>query len=150
MEIRLDDLCGKEITELLLQHVQDMHFVSRESTHVLDIDQLRKPNIKFWTIWMDDRLAGCGALKLLSQNHAEIKSMRVADSSRRQGVGAAMLRHLLEQGREMGMQRISLETGSMDFFTPARTMYEQAGFAYCRPFGDYVEDPNSVFMTLEL
>jgi putative acetyltransferase len=151
MDIRLDDLRGPEIAELLQEHLRDMHRVSPpESVHALDLDSLRQPAITFWTIWDAGTLAGCGALKELDLQHAEIKSMRTASSHRRKGVAKRLLQHLLEEARQRGYTRVSLETGSMDFFLPARALYASFGFINCPPFADYIADPNSVFMTKEL
>jgi putative acetyltransferase len=151
MDIRIDDLSGPEIAELLQEHLRDMHRVSPpESIHALDLESLRKPDITFWTIWDGGILAGCGAIKELDSRHAEIKSMRTASSHRRKGVAKQVLQHLLEEAKQRGYTRVSLETGSMDFFLPARALYASFGFEQCPPFSDYVEDPNSVFMTKDL
>jgi putative acetyltransferase len=120
------------------------------SAHALDLDALRGSEIGFWTIWRDGALLGTGALKRLSPDHGEIKSMHVAAAARRSGVGAAMLRHLLEAAAARGLTRVSLETGSWDYFRPARSLYARHGFAECPPFGDYRPDLNSIFMTRDL
>jgi putative acetyltransferase len=120
------------------------------SAHALDLAGLQSPDISFWTIWQDDALLGCGALKRLATDHGEIKSMHTAQAARRTGVGSAMLRHIVATARTRGMARLSLETGSWDHFAPARAFYARHGFAACAPFGDYVLDPNSVFMTLKI
>jgi putative acetyltransferase len=151
MDIRRDDLRGPEIAELLQAHLQDMHRVSPpESVHALDLESLRRPDITFWTIWDAGVLAGCGAIKELDPQHAEIKSMRTASSHRRQGVAKQLLQHMLAEARQRGYTRVSLETGSMDFFMPARALYASFGFEPCPPFADYIADPNSVFMTKAL
>lgn len=151
MDIRLDDLRGPEIAALLQEHLRDMHRVSPpESVHALDLESLRQPDITFWTLWDAGILAGCGALKALDPQHAEIKSMRTASSHRRQGVAKQLLQHLLAEAKQRGYTRVSLETGSMDFFLPARALYASFGFEPCPPFADYIADPNSVFMTKEL
>jgi putative acetyltransferase len=151
MDIRIDDLRGFEIIELLEEHLNDMAQVSPpESRHALDLDGLRKPDITFWSIWNDSELAGCGALKELDEHHAEIKSMRTAYAYLRNGVASQMLRHLIDEARCRGYRRLSLETGSMAYFEPARTLYSRFGFTYCGPFASYVEDPNSLFMTLAI
>ncbi len=151
MIIRIDDLRGPEIAELLQEHLRDMYATSpRESVHALDLDGLRKPEITFWTIWEADRLAGCGALKALDTRHGEIKSMRTAASFRRRGVAKTMLEHLLAESKRRGYQRVSLETGAMAYFEPARKMYASFGFQPCAPFADYLPDSNSVFMTMEM
>lgn len=151
MEIRLDDLTGPEIQALLREHLRCMRLTSPpESVHALDLDGLRKPEISFWTIWNGSDLAGCGALKELNKEHGEIKSMRTAYAFQRQGIASQMLRHLIRESERRGYRRVSLETGSMKYFEPARNLYAGFGFQFCGPFGSYREDPNSVFMTMEL
>lgn len=151
MRLKIDDLQGAEIAQLLEEHIQDMRSVSPpESKHALDLAGLRKPEITFWTIWEGEQLAGCGAIKQLDPQHAEIKSMRTAPAFRRQGVARLMLEHIITEAKERNYQRLSLETGSMPFFAPARQLYASFGFQECAPFADYKEDPNSVFMTMEL
>ena len=151
MNIRVDDLSGPEISKLLREHLQSMYLHSPpESVHALDIESLRKPEITFWTIWQDSELMGCGALKELDPMHGEIKSMRTVAAHLRKGVVVAMMVHILEEARRRSYRRLSLETGSMEVFTPARSLYTRFGFTFCAPFADYVEDPFSVFMTLEL
>jgi putative acetyltransferase len=148
MDIRVDDLRGEKIIALLQEHLNCMAQVSPpESRHALDLDGLRKPDITFWTIWCGSDLAGCGALKELSKHHAEIKSMRTAYAYQRQGVAANMLQHILKEATHRGYRRLSLETGSMAYFEPARRLYAKFGFQPCEPFAPYREDPNSVFMT---
>jgi len=148
MEIRLDDLGGAEIRALLAEHLRNMHQISPpESVHALDLAALLKPDITFWTAWSDGELLGCGALKELTPHHGEIKSMRTASAHRREGVGSAMLQHIMAEARKRSYVRLSLETGSMAAFEPARRLYESFGFTYCPPFADYAEDPNSVFLT---
>jgi putative acetyltransferase len=120
------------------------------SAHALDLDGLTSDDMMFWSAWDIDTLLGVGALKRLSRSHGEIKSMHTVEGSRRIGVGTAMLRHIIEAARAAGMSRLSLETGSWAYFKPARALYKGHGFVECPPFGSYVEDPNSVFMTLEL
>lgn len=151
MNIRLDDLRGPEIKALLEEHLRSMHLHSPpESVHALDLEGLRQPAISFWTAWDEGRLLGCGALKQLDPRHAEIKSMRTATAHLRKGIARAMLAHILDEARRRGCARVSLETGSMAAFGPARRLYAAFGFVPCGPFSDYIDDPNSVFMTLEL
>lgn len=151
MEIKVDDLSGSEVRELLREHLRSMFLHSPpESVHALDIEGLRRPEITFWTVWEGGELLGCGALKELDAGHAEIKSMRTAARHLRKGVAAHLLRHILEEARRRGYARLSLETGSMAAFEPARRLYASFGFTSCGPFADYVEDPYSVFMTREL
>ena len=149
--IRHDDLTGTEVVGLLQQHLTEMGSQSpAESVHALDVTGLRGPDVTFWSAWSGDRLAGCGALKQLDAGHAEIKSMRTADDFRGQGIGTVVLAHLLDAARGRGYSRVSLETGSNEPFAPARRLYARHGFVECEPFADYVLDPWSVFMTLEL
>jgi putative acetyltransferase len=152
MHIRLDDLQGPEIRALLEEHLAHMYSQSPpESVHALDLDKLRRPEIRFWTLWNDaGELMGCGAIKLLGDGHAEVKSMRSADRFRGQGVGERMMQHILEQAQGMRLQRLSLETGTQPGFAPARQLYRKYGFVECGPFEDYVLDPHSVFMTRTL
>jgi putative acetyltransferase len=151
MDIRLDDLSGPEIRALLAEHLESMHQISPpESVHALDLDALRKPEITFWTVWSGGDLMGCGALKELSPTHGEVKSMRTSSAHRRRGVAKLVLDHLVGEAKRRGYDRLSLETGSQKPFEPAHRLYESFGFTYCGPFGDYVEDPNSVFMTKAL
>ncbi len=148
MQIRIDDLTSPEIAELLEEHLRDMYAASPpESVHALDLSKLRKPEITFWSAWVGGDLVGCGALKELEPGHAEIKSMRSANRFRGTGVGKKMLEHILQVARERNYTRLSLETGTQDFFLPARKLYERYGFEYCGPFADYAEDPYSAFMT---
>ena len=151
MQIRVDDLSGSEIRALLAEHLQSMHRLSPpESVHALDLAGLLKPDITFWTIWDRGELFGCGALKELSASQGEVKSMRTASAHRRKGVARAMLEHILAESRRRAYRRVSLETGSAPAFAPARSLYESFGFTYCPPFGDYRNDPNSVFLTRAL
>ena len=151
LQIRVDDLAGAEIRALLAEHLDNMRLLSPpESVHALDLSGLVKPEITFWTVWSDSELLGCGALKELTSRHGEVKSMRTASAHRRKGVGRAMLQHIIAEARRRSYARLSLETGSMSAFQPARTLYESFGFTYCSPFADYADDPNSVFMTRTL
>lgn len=151
MRIMEDDLTGPDIRALLETHFAGMLANSPEgSCHFLDFDGLNAPDVAFWSIWDRDSLAGCGALKELSAEHGEIKSMRTHADHLRKGVGAMMLTHIISEARERGYQRLSLETGSTEAFIPALALYEAHGFQFCPPFGDYVEDPFSRFMTLAI
>lgn len=151
MRIQSDDLSGPEIAAFLAEHLTDMQATSPpESKHALDLDGLRKPDVTFWTLKDGDTIVGCGALKALDPAHAEVKSMRTGAAHRGRGVASRLLRHIIAQARARGFSRLSLETGSMEFFAPARSLYTKHGFEVCEPFGDYREDPNSVFMTLRL
>lgn len=151
MNIQLDDLRGSEIRALLEEHLRNMHEISPpESVHALDLDALRHPSITFWTAWSENKLLGCGALKELDRSHGEIKSMRTVEAHRTKGVARAILQMILTEARNRSYVRLSLETGSEPEFRPARRLYEGFGFTYCSPFADYVDDPNSVFMTFPL
>ena len=151
MDIKVDDLTGSEIAALLREHLQSMAQHSPpESVHALDIEGLRKPDITFWSVWDKAELLGCGALKELSPQHGEIKSMRTASLHQGKGVAARLLTHILEEAKNRNYKRVSLETGSMDAFVPARNLYAKFGFRECEPFADYVEDPYSTYMTKEL
>ncbi len=150
-EIRTDDLSGPEVAGLLQEHLASVVLHSPpESVHALDLDGLRAPDVTFWSAWQGPELVGCGALKQLDAGHGELKSMRTASAHLRRGVAAALLEHMLRVARERGYRRLSLETGSMEAFAPARALYARFGFEFCGPFADYVEDPYSVFMTREL
>ena len=151
MHIEIDDLTRPAIHALLEEHIQSMYALSPpESVHALDIGKLRNANITFWSAWEGTLLLGCGALKELDAQHGEIKSMRTPQANRRHGAGRALLAHIIDVAKSRSYQRLSLETGSMEAFKPARQLYESAGFNYCGPFGDYSEDPNSSFMTKQL
>ena len=148
MDIRIDDLQGSAIQALLQEHLDDMFSSSPpESVHALDLDALHHPSITFWTAWDGDELMGCGALKQLSPEHAELKSMRTVRTHLRKGVARAMLRHILAAAQAGGFQRISLETGTPTPFVAAQKLYASEGFVECGPFASYVLDPYSVFMT---
>jgi putative acetyltransferase len=148
MRIEVDDLSGPAIAEFLEEHIRDMRSVSPpESKHALDLVGLRKPEIIFWTLWCEEKIAGCCALKRLDATHGEIKSMRTAAAFRRRGIGARLLEHLIREATDRGYRRLSLETGAMAFFEPARLLYRKFGFEVCGPFSSYKDDPNSVFLT---
>lgn len=151
MRIEVDDLSDPAIRALLDEHLRSMHALSPpESVHALDLDGLRRPGITFWSAWEGTLLLGCGALKQFDRRHGEIKSMRTPAALRRRGAGRAILAHIIEVARSRGYERLSLETGSMDEFKPAQQLYQAFGFTVCAPFGEYAEDPNSVFMSLRL
>jgi putative acetyltransferase len=151
MDIRIDDLRGNEVIALLHAHKADLAQHSPpESCHALDLDGLRATGVTFWSVWNQGVLMGCGALKELDATHGEIKSMRTVSGHVRKGVAARLMRHILQEARRREYRRLSLETGSMEVFEPARALYERFGFEACGPFGDYVEDPYSMFMTIEL
>jgi putative acetyltransferase len=151
MNIVVDDLSGRQIAEFLEEHVQEMRSITPlESKHALDLDELRIPEVIFWSVLDGDALVGCGAIKKLDADHAELKSMRTSSARKRSGIASQLLGHILTEAKRVGLTRISLETGSAEFFRPARKLYQKFGFDYCEPFGDYQPDPNSVFMTRTL
>ncbi|WP_113927082.1 GNAT family N-acetyltransferase [Bacillus sp. P14.5] len=151
MEIKVDDLTGEDVKALIMDHLQNMALHSpEESRHALNLDGLRKPGITFWSAWEEEELVGCGALKELDSSHGEIKSMKTSPLHLRKGVSKQILQFIINEAEKRGYKRLSLETGSMIAFEPARKLYERFGFSYCEPFGDYKEDANSVFMTKEL
>ena len=151
LKIEVDDLSRAAVRRLVGEHLTDMFAESPiESVHALDLDALRKPDVTFWTAWSGSELLACGALKELNPSEGELKTMRTAAVARGQGVGAAMLAHLLHEATARGYRRVSLETGTQPYFAAARRLYARHGFVECGPFAGYVEDPFSTFMTREL
>ena len=149
--IRVDDLQGEAIKALLQLHLDAMYQHSPpESVHALDVEALRHPSITFWTAYAHGELLGCGAIKRLSPDHGELKSMRTAVAHLRKGVARALLRHIESAARAEGMGRLSLETGSTAPFAAALRLYASEGFVTCGPFAGYELDPFSVFMTKQL
>ena len=148
MEIRIDDLKGKEVALLLQEHHEDMlEHTPAESVHALDLTGLQAPDVTFWSAWIDGELAGCGAIKIIAAGHAELKSMRTSSSHLRQGVAQRLLTHILTAAKGQGITEVSLETGTPDSFIPAQKLYRDFGFSECAPFADYREDPYSLYMT---
>lgn len=151
LTIEPDDLTRQPVRDLIAEHLADMYETSpAESVHALNHADLRETGVSFWTTWSEGALLGCAALKELSPSEGEIKAMRTRPEARGHGVAAHMLAFLIEESRRRGYHRVSLETGSQDFFAPARRLYARHGFVSCPPFADYLPDPNSVFMTLLL
>jgi putative acetyltransferase len=151
MKIIVDDLSGGEVIELLEEHLADMYATSPpESVHALDVAALKSPEITFFSAWKDSQLLGCVAIKELDTKHAELKSMRTSQCARNTGVASQLLQYVLDTASNRQYQRISLETGSEEYFKPARNLYEKFGFGYCEPFADYELDPYSQFMSIEL
>jgi putative acetyltransferase len=148
IRIVLDDLTGEPTRALIARHLAGMHQNSPpESCHAFDVGKLKSPDVTFWSVWVGDRIAGCGALKQLDARRGELKSMRVADAFLGQGIGRAMLDHLIAEARARSLESLWLETGSAAAFTPALRLYESAGFTRCGPFDGYKEDPFSIFMS---
>ncbi len=148
LRFMVDDLSGEPTRALIARHLSGMRSHSPpESVHAFDVDKLRQPDVTFWSVWVGDEIAGCGALKRLDAERGEIKSMRVADAFLGRGIGRAILEHLIAEARARGMGSLWLETGSTAAFIPALRLYESAGFSRCGPFDGYTEDPFSVFMT---
>lgn len=151
MDIKIDELSSAEVIGFLKEHLKNMTYVTPPgSVHALDIEALKKPEITFWSVWDGSLLIGCGALKELDSQHAEIKSMRTASSRLGKGVASHLLDYILTEARRRKYRRVSLETGSVDAFTPARNLYKKFGFTYCEPFSNYIQDQNTVFMTIVL
>lgn len=151
IQITAGDLDDPRVVDLLRTHLASARAATAPgSAHALDLAGLQSPDISFWTMWDGDALLAIGALKRLTADHGEVKSMHTAQSARRGGVGSAMLGHIIAAARASGLTRLSLETGSWDYFRPAQALYRSHGFVECPPFGDYKLDPNSVFMSLDL
>jgi putative acetyltransferase len=149
--ITLGGLDDPRVRALLEHHARTARAqTAAGSAHALDLSGLKAADMTFWSAWDGDTVVGVGALKQLSASHGEIKSMHTAEAHRRRGLGSAMLRHIIDAARARGVTRLSLETGAWLFFNPARALYQRHGFAECPPFGDYVDDPNSIFMTLDV
>ena len=138
-----------EVNELLTKHFIELRKASPEgSAHVLDITGLKVPSIKFWSLWKDEKLIGCGALKFLDKEHGEFKSIRIHDNFRMQGQGINVINHLINEAKKLKIKRLSIETGAGDFFIPARKLFKKTGFMMCEPFAHYKEDINSVYLTM--
>ena len=142
---------NSEVNNLLKKHFIELRSVSPAgSTHVLDIDGLKDPSIKFWSLWENNKLVGCGALKFLEKNHGEFKSIRVADEFKKKGIGERIINHLIEEAKKLKISKLSIETGAGEFFLPARKLFSKFGFKKCPPFAHYKDDPNSCYYTLNL
>ena len=145
IENNFDD---KEVNELLKKHFIELRSVSPAgSTHVLDINGLKNETIKFWSIWDNENLIGCGAIKILSQNHGEFKSIRVHDNFRKKGYGIELINHLIGEAKKLKIIRLSIETGAGKFFEPARKLFYKCNFEPCEPFSQYKIDKNSNYLT---
>ena len=137
-----------KVNQLLKKHFIELRAASPEgSAHVLDIPGLKVKSIKFWSLWIDDQLMGCGALKFLDQNHGEFKSIRIHDDFKGKGNGIKIINHLIEEAKKLNISRISIETGAGKFFAPARKLFNNCGFKPCPPFAHYKEDINSLYLT---
>ncbi|OJF16015.1 GNAT family N-acetyltransferase [Couchioplanes caeruleus] len=151
LRIERDDLAREQVRQLIAEHLADMHATSpAESVHALDHGGLRADGVSFWTVWDGAELLGCGALKELDPSAGEIKAMRTRPEARGRGVAAHLLAFLIDEARTRGYHSVSLETGTQDFFAPARRLYGRHGFVPCPPFADYTRDPNSTYLTLRL
>jgi putative acetyltransferase len=145
------NLADPQVIALLQQHVTRARAETAPgSAHALDLGQLQSADVSFFSAWDSGALLGVAALKRLAPDHGEVKSMHTAEEVRRRGVATALMQHLLATARRAGLTRLSLETGSWDYFEPARAFYRRHGFRECEPFAHYRVDPNSVFMTREL
>ena len=137
-----------EVNELLTKHFVELRAASPEgSAHVLDIPGLKVPSIKFWSLWDEEKLIGCGALKFLEKEHGEFKSIRIHDDFRNQGHGTNVINHLISEAKKLNIKRLSIETGASDFFIPARKLFKKCNFEPCKPFAHYIEDINSIYLT---
>jgi len=137
-----------EVNELLQKHFIELRAASPEgSAHVLDIQGLKVPSIKFWSLWKNDELMGCGALKFLDRHHGEFKSIRVHDNFRKNGNGIQIIKYLIEEAKKLKIKRLSIETGAGKFFQPARKLFFKCDFVACSPFAHYKEDKNSIYLT---
>ena len=146
MELKPNNFDNKEVHELLSRHFIELRSVSPEgSTHVLDIDGLKSPSIKFWSFWDNKKLIGCGALKLIDKTHGEFKSIRISNKYQKTGYGKKLLNELFKEAKKLNISKISVETGSGEFFLPARKLFLSSGFNPCKPFAHYTEDPNSKY-----
>jgi len=150
-EISVEDPRAVDVRELLESHLAFAHANSPpEDVHALEVEDLLDPEVTFFAFRLRDELLAVGALKRMDGGHAELKSVHTAQRARRRGIGRAMIGHLVGVARDLGCRRVSIETGSTPAFAPARSLYAQAGFEPCGPFGDYGPSPNSTFMTLSL
>ena len=139
---------NQEVHELLIKHFIELRAASPEgSAHVLDIPGLKASSIKFWSLWQNEMLMGCGALKFLDKEHGEFKSIRIHNDFRNQGNGINVINHLINEAKKLNINRLSIETGAGDFFIPARKLFKKCGFETCKPFAHYKEDVNSVYLT---
>ena len=140
-----------EVNELLTKHFIELRAASPEgSAHVLDIPGLKIPSIKFWSLWENEKLFGCGALKFLEKGHGEFKSIRVHDNFKKKGNGIKVINHLIEEAKKLDIKKLSIETGAGDFFIPARKLFNKCNFLPCEPFAHYKLDKNSIYLTKQI
>ena len=140
-----------EVNQLLVNHFKELRSVSpKNSCHVLDINGLKTESIKFWSLWENNELIGCGALKLFDETHGEFKSIRVSDKFRNKKYGGKIISHLIEKSKQIGITKLSVETGAGDFFAPARKLFKSFGFKECGPFAHYKDDPNSCYYSVDI
>ena len=146
-----DNFNHPKVNELLKKHFIELRAASPEgSAHVLDIPGLQVPSIKFWSLWENENLLGCGALKFLEESHGEFKSIRVHDDFRKQGNGIKIIKHLIEEAKKLDIKRVSIETGAGSFFNPARKLFRNCNFVPCEPFAHYKKDINSIYLTKQI
>ena len=151
MKIQRGGLDNPRVHELIVSHLNKSRTETAPgSDHALDLNGLKDSEVEFWSMWDNGDLVAIGAMLRLSRDHYEVKSMHTISNKRRGGIGSKMLLHIIDFARAEGAKRLSLETGSWEYFRPARALYSKHGFVECEPFADYVLDPNSVFMTLDL
>ena len=149
MEFILNNFDNPKVNILLIKHFKELKSVSPEgSAHVLNIEGLKHQSIKFWSLWIDDELFGCGAIKFLDKEHGEFKSIRIHDNFRKQGKGIEVINHLINEAKKLNIKRLSIETGAGDFFIPARKLFKKTGFIVCEPFAHYKKDINSVYLSM--
>ena len=142
---------NSEVHELLTKHFIELRAASpKGSAHVLDIPGLKTPSIKFWSLWQNDTLMGCGALKFLDKRHGEFKSIRIHDNFRKTGNGISVINHLIDEAKKLNIIKLSIETGAGGFFKPARNLFKKCGFETCKPFAHYKQDINSIYLTKTL
>ena len=140
-----------EVNQLLIKHFIELKAASPEgSAHVLDIPGLKTPSIKFWSLWQEEKLFGCGALKFLTKEHGEFKSIRIHDNYRNKGNGVQVINHLIVEAKKLKIKRLSIETGAGKFFEPARKLFKKCDFTLCEPFAHYKEDINSIYLTKQI
>ena len=148
IEIKLDDLSGDSIKKLLQTHLTNAALHSpQDAIFALDLEALKAPEISFWSVWQNEEILACGAIKMLDKEHAEIKSMHTLEKARGKGIGNQLVNHIIQQARAKNIKRLSLETGTADAYFPAHRLYKRHGFQECPAFSDYQESIHSLYMT---